>query len=109
MVTAHRGSIGSSQTGLEIFEFDPPTAMTLEEVQIYCSAVVGTAGIDVRESGGSVLAGVAVPQANMVVKPTITDSGISAANNITIHATTDGSGSIQNLTVTLIFKAASGN
>lgn len=105
IVTAHRGSIGSGQSAVEIFEFDPPSAMTLEEVQIYCSAVVGAASIDVREAGTSVLVAAPAPQANTVVKPTLSDQDISADNSVTVHATTDGGGSIQNLTVTLIFRA----
>ncbi|UCD28528.1 MAG: hypothetical protein JSV03_15840 [Planctomycetota bacterium] len=105
IVTAHRASVGNSESDTEIFEFDPPEDLTLDEVQVYCTAAAATAGVDVKEAGVSVLSSSATPSAGAVVKPTISDSSISASNNVTVHVTTDGTGSITDLTVTLIFKA----
>lgn len=106
MVTAHCASVGSSQTDAEVFEFDPPEDLTLEEVQVYCTATAATAGVDVKEGGTSVLSSSATPAAGAVVKPTISDGNISASNNVTVQVTTNGTGSITDLTVTLLFKAA---
>ncbi len=54
----------------------------------------------------SVLSAAATPTAGAVVKPTLSDGDISAANNVTVTVTTNGTGSITDLTVTLLFKAA---
>jgi len=106
IVTAHRASVGNNESDTEIFEFDPPENLTLQEVQVYCTATAATASVDVKENGTTVLSAPATPSAGSIVKPTISDSSISASNNITVHVTTDGTGSITDLTVTLVFKAA---
>ncbi len=106
VVTAHRGSVGANETGTEIFEFDPPEDLTLEEVQVYCTATAATASVDVKEGGTSVLSAAATPTAGSVVKPTVSDGDISADNNVTVHVTTNATGSITDLAVTLLFKAA---
>jgi len=105
VVPAHRSSVGNSESDTEIFEFDPSEDLTLEEVQVYCSATTATASVDVKENGVSVLSASATPSAGSVVKPAISDGSISASNNLTVHVTTDGTGDITNLTVTLLFKA----
>lgn len=106
MVATYRASVGASQTDVEIFRFDPPVDLTLEEVQVYCTATGATASVNVKEGGASVLSAAATPVAGAVVKPAIADGQIAAANDVTVHVTTNGTGSITNLTVTLLFKAA---
>lgn len=106
VVTAHVSSVGNSQSDIEVFEFDPSEDLTLEEVQVYCTATTATAGVDVKEGGTSVLSAAATPIAGSIVKPTISDGDISSANNVTVHVTTDAGGDITDLTVTLLFKAA---
>ena len=106
VVTAHVSSVGNSQSDVEVFAFDPAENLTLEEVQVYCTATAATASVDVKEGGTTVLSASATPSAGSIVKPTISDASISSANEVTVHATTDGSGSITDLTVTLLFKAA---
>jgi hypothetical protein len=105
IVTAHRSSVGNDESDTEIFEFDPPEDLTLEEVQVYCSSTTATASVDVKEGGVSVLSASATPSAGAIVKPTVADGAISASNNVTVHVTTNGSGDIADLTVTLLFKA----
>lgn len=105
IVTAHRTTIGSGESASQIFAFAPGQSMTLEEVQVYCSAVAATASVDVREAGSSVLSAPATPVAGTIVKPTISDGSISAANSLTIHVTTGASGGVSDLTVTLLLKA----
>jgi hypothetical protein len=106
VVTAHRASVSTSQSDVEVFEFDPPADLTLEEVQVYCSAVTATASVDVKEAGASVLSAPATPAAGAVVKPAVSDGAVSGDNTLTIHVTTDGTGSITNLSVTLLFTSA---
>lgn len=104
-VTAHKGSVGSSLTDAEIFEFTMPVAATLESVQVYCTATAATASVDVKEGGTSVLSAAATPSAGAVVTPTISDANIASGAAVTVHVTTDGTGTITDLSVTLVFKA----
>lgn len=103
-VTAHRASVGSGQSSLEVFQFDAPQALTLEQVQVYCSSVTAAVSLDVKEAGASVLSAVAVPVAGGVVKPTVSDASIASGAAVTVHVTTDGSGLVSDLSVTLLFK-----
>jgi len=109
VVTAHRASVGNNETDTEIFEFDPPEDLTLEEVQVYCTATAATASVEVKEDGTSVLSAAATPSAGAVVKAAISDGSISGSNQVTVHVTTDATGGITDLTVTLLFKAPLGS
>src|SRR5687767_14881772 len=71
ILSVHRASVGINETGTEIFEFDPAEALTLEEVQVYCSATAATASVDVKEAGTTMLSSPATPVAGSVVKPTV--------------------------------------
>jgi hypothetical protein len=103
VVQAHKSSVDVSQSDAEIFEFTAPAALTLSEVQVYCTATAATASVDVKEAGVSVLLVAATPSAGAVVKPTISDSAIASGAAVTVHVTTDGTGTITDLTVTLVF------
>lgn len=105
ILTAYRASVGPNENGIEIFEFDPREDLTLEEVQIYCSAAAATASVDVKAGGSSLLSAPGTPAAGAVVKPAVAVSSISSASNLTVHVTTNASGTISNLAVTLLFKA----
>jgi hypothetical protein len=106
VVNAHLTSAAQNQSGVEVFEFDPPSAMTLEGVQVYCTSVTATASVDVRKSGTSVLSAPATPVAGSVVKPTISSPAVGAGEPLTVQVTTNATGQIANLTVTLVLKAA---
>lgn len=105
MLTACRGSVGANQGGVEIFAWDPPGDVTMEEVQVYCSGVVAVAGVDVKVNGGSVLSAPATPSAGVIVKPVISAGSIPAGHKVTVHVTTNGSGSISDLAVTMLLKS----
>lgn len=105
-VPAHRSSVASGQADVEVFEFTAPADLTLVGVQVHCSAVTATASVNVKEAGVSVLTGAVTPVANSVANGTISDSAIASGAAVTVHVTTDGTGTITNLTVTLIFAAA---
>ena len=106
IVQAHKSSVSSSQDDVEIFEFTAPVALTLVGVQVYCTAVTATASVNVKEAGTSVLSSAVTPAAGDVVDGTISDADIAKDAAVTVHATTDANGSITDLTVTLLFKAA---
>jgi len=106
VVQAHKSSVGNSQDDVEVFEFTAPAALTLAGVQVYCTAVTATASVNVKEAGTSVLSSAVTPAAGDVVDGTISDADIAKDAAVTVHATTDANGSITDLTVTLLFKAA---
>jgi len=106
MVSAHLTSAAQNQSAVEVFEFSPPSAMTLEGVQVYCTSVTATASVDVRKSGTTVLSASATPVAGSVVKPTVSSGAVGAGEPLTVHVTTNATGLIANLTVTLVLKAA---
>jgi len=56
-----------------------------------------------------VLSAAATPSAGAVVKAAISDGSISGSNQVTVHVTTDATGGITDLTVTLLFKAPLGS
>jgi hypothetical protein len=103
ILQAHKTTVGANQTAAEIFEFTTPFALTLVNVQVYCTATAATASVDVREAGVSVLSAAATPSAGAVVTPTISDSAIASGAALTVNVTTDGTGSITDLTVTMRF------
>lgn len=103
-VTAFYPQVGNSQTGLEVFEYRAPQGLVLEEVQVFCTATTSTTSIDVKEGGVSVLSAAATPVAGSVVRPTISDADIVSASSVSMCVTTNGSGSVTNLTVTLLFR-----
>ena len=100
-VVALKSSVAISQTDVEIFEYTAPQALIVVEVQVYCTATAATASVDVKEAGTTVLSAAATPAANTVVKPTITDAAIASGAAVTVHVTTDGTGTITDLSVTL--------
>ena len=106
LVQARKTTVGSNQSGVEIFEFTAPAALTVIGVQVYCTAVTATASVDVKEAGVSILSGAVTPTAGSVVSGTISDSAIASGAAVTVHVTTDGTGAISDLTVTLVCKAA---
>lgn len=105
ILTTYRASIAGNQANLKIYEFDPREDLTIEEVQIFCSATTATAGVDIRAGGSSILTVPATPVAGAIVKPAIADPSIQAANNLGIHVTTNATGDIGDLMVTLLIKA----
>lgn len=105
VVTAYCANVGVNQAAAEVFQFDAPQDLLIEEVQVYCTATTASASVDVRANGATVLAAAAVPTAGTVVKPTITNDAVAASAPVTIHVTTNGSGTIVNLAVTLTFRA----
>lgn len=111
-VQAHKSSVGASQTDVEIFEFTAPTALTLTGVQVYVTSVTANGSVDVKEAGVSLLSSsvdVDLGGANTVLTGIISDASIASGAAVSIHVTTDGTGAMSDLTVTLIFKAAHTN
>jgi phosphatidate phosphatase APP1 len=103
-VVATKSSVGNSQSDVEIFEWTAPQALVLAEVQVYCTATAATASVNVKEAGVSVLSAAATPTAGTVVKPTISDAAIASGAAVTVHVTTNATGTISDLSVTLKFK-----
>lgn len=105
-VTAFCASVGAGQPGTQVFAYDPPADLILEEVQVYCTAASASVSVDVKQGVTSMLSAPATPSSGSIVKPAIADASLSAANTLAVYVTTDGSGSASNLTVTMLLKAA---
>lgn len=104
VVTAHCASVGSGASALKVYEYRVPEDLILEDVQVFCTAMVATASVDVHEAGVSVLSAAATPVAGSLVRPGITDSAIALNASLTVHVTTGGSGSITNLSVAMVMR-----
>ena len=106
IVTASRASVASAQADVQVFAWDAPEDLELDEVQVYCGTATATVSVDVKVAGASMLSSAATPLTGSVVKPTVSNANVSAAQTVGVHVTTDGTGSLADLTVTLLFKAA---
>lgn len=106
VVSAHRSNVGANESDTEIFRFDSPDEMLLDQVQIYCTATSATATVDVKEAGASVLAAPATPVAGSVVKPVVSDGSIQVGTAVTVHVTTNASGNVTDLSVSLVARPA---
>lgn len=104
-VCAGVAAVGPNQSDARIFEYDPPAALVLAEVQVFCTAVSATAEVDLRAGGVSVLINPATPAAGAVVKPAIFNPDINGQDPVSVHVTSGASGGISNLAVTMLFKA----
>lgn len=103
-LTAFNALVAGNQNGVEVFEFDPAEAVLLEQVQVFCTGAAATASVDVRQAGSSLLSSPASPVAGAVVKPAVATAAVAAGQGLTVHVTTNSTGSISNLHVTLVLR-----
>jgi hypothetical protein len=104
-LSASCAQVNASQNALKIAEFSLIEDMTLEQVQVFCTALAGTVSVDVRQAGSSVLSGPAAPAAGSLVTPAVAAAQISASSSLTVHVTTGASSSLSNLLVTLVLRS----
>lgn len=105
VLQAYKASVSSGQAAAKVFEFAIGETLTIDEVQVFCTAVTATASVDVRESGFSVLSAPVTPSAGTAVSGTIADAALAAGNHLTVHVTTDGSGAVSDLAVVIVIKS----
>jgi hypothetical protein len=103
-LTSYALSIGSSQTDLEVYKFNLPQDVILEQLQVYCTGAATTVTVDVKESGTSVLSAPATPVANTVVTPGISSRNLTSGNALTVNVTTSSTGTLYGLHVTFMLK-----
>jgi hypothetical protein len=96
--------VGSNQNAVKVFEHDPSGDVVLEEVQVFCTATAGTVSLSVLTSQNAVLCGPFAPVAGTLIKPAITQAALSQPDTIGVHVTTDASGSIADLSVSLLLR-----
>lgn len=106
VLTVHRENVGTSQADVEIYAFSPPVDVVLEEVQVFCRSVAATASVDIKADGTSLLSAAATPLAGAIVKPAIAGGNVASASGLSVHVTTNGSGTLTDLTVTLLLASA---
>lgn len=105
IVSAHCASMGASESDVEVFRWQSPETLVVEQVQVYGRAVSGSVSVDVKENGSSILAAAAVVVAGTVVVPTVNDPNLTSSNNMTVHVTTGSTSSVTDLAVTVVLKA----
>ncbi len=106
VLTVHRESVSAAQTNVLIYAFSPPVDVTLEEVQVFCRGVTATASVEVRADAVSLLSAPATPLANTIATPVLASNSVTASEELRVHVTTNGSGTITDLTVTLLIASA---
>ena len=109
LVNVNRASIGSSQSDLEVFRLEPREDLELEEVQCWCGSVSVSASIDVKAGGMSILAAPVSPVGLTIVKPTIVTPALAHSDDLSVHVTTDATGTISDLAVTLLLETEAGS
>jgi hypothetical protein len=101
IVSAHADQVGSSENALEIFKVWAPAALTIEQVQMYCMTVSATATVDIRKNSTTILSAPGNLQAGSVITPVVVNADIAHSDYLSVHVTTDASGSIGGLSVSM--------
>lgn len=104
MFSLKEDAVAVSQSDAKLASFQAPFGFTISEVCVHCSAVVATASVDVKEATTSILSSAITPVADTNTLGTISDGVIADNAAVNIHVTTDGSGEITDLVVTLTCK-----
>jgi len=104
VIPAHKTTVDISQSDVEIFEYTIPANMSVASVQVYCTAVAATASVEVKEAGTTILASAITPSAGAVVTGTVSDAALASGAALTVHVTTNGTGTITDLSVTITCK-----
>jgi hypothetical protein len=99
-LTCNRGNVGNSESDIEIFRFAAQKQMSVEDIQVYCAVTSSSASVDIKAGDVSLLSTPAIPVSGATVRPTIASKTIEAGEHLTVHVTTDGTGSISELSVT---------
>lgn len=103
---AVRDNVPISQTDLAVGIHRPGYRFRVLGVEVFCSAVAATASIDVKIGAVSVLNAVITPSAAArvagVLSAVLANVVGTATEDITVEATTDGTGTIDDLVVTVV-------
>lgn len=100
---AHKSDVPISQADAEMWEVDCPVVGLIHSIQFYCTAIVATASIKVKKNGSDIT-GAVTPTAGTPSIEEATDPFVNQGDNLTVHVTTDGTGTITDLTVTIFIK-----
>jgi len=103
VVNAVKQNVGTGQSDMEIFQFNIWELCILHLIQIYCTAVAATASVMVKRNGVNIISA-QTPVAGTPVVVTPDDKTLKAGDNLTVHVTTDATGTITDLNVSLVIK-----
>ena len=96
-------SVGHSVSDAEIFQINSPVAGLIHSIQFYCSGIAATASSRVKKNGVAITAAITpVAGTPSVISPI--DPFLGSGDALTIHVTTDGTGSFTDLTITIVVK-----
>ena len=100
---AHKSSVGTGQADVEIYQIDCPVVGLIHHIQIYCTAIVATASVVVKKNGAAIIAATTpVAGTPSIVVPT--DSFVNSGDDLTVHVTTDATGTFTDLSIAIIIK-----
>lgn len=103
ILPAHKSAVAASQDDVEIHEVQCPITGLIHSIQVYCTDIVATASCIVKKNGTAIISATTpVAGTPSVVAPT--DPFVAAGDALTVHVTTDGTGSFTDLTVLIIVK-----
>ena len=100
---AHKSSVPSSQADVEIYEITSPVVGLIKEIQFYCTAITATASACVKKDGTKITGDV-TPVAGTPSIESPTDPFVNQGDALTVHATTDATGTFTDLSVSIIVK-----
>lgn len=99
--------VATGQSGVEIGQKEPDKDYIIESVDVYCTGTAATASVDVQVAGVSVLNSQVTPVAGAVEEGDLVghaDRQGDAGEAITVHVTTDGTGTITDLRVEVSYR-----
>lgn len=100
--------IGTGLTDAELAEKAPSKDYIIEDVSVYCTATAATASVDAKVAGTTVLQSEVTPSANAVVEGNLVSDREArhgaAGDAITVDVTTDGTGTITDLRVEVVYR-----
>ncbi len=103
IIPAHKSAVAASQSDVEIHEFTSPVVGLIHSIQAYCTAIAAAASCVVKKNGSAITSDI-TPTAGTPSVEAPTDPFLNQGDSLTVHVTTDGSGSFTDLTVLIIVK-----
>lgn len=102
-ITLGRGTVAANQADVKVDSFKPGYAFEIVSVQEFGSAVTATATYDLKIGTTSALSGARTPVANTrgdaTLSATAANKRGTAAQELNLHVTTNGTGAFSNLSV----------
>ena len=100
---AYKSSVPADQADVEIYEVTSPVVGLIHSIQVYCTAIGATSSVRVKKNGANITDAI-TPVAGTPSVVTPSDTFVAQGDALTVHVTTDATGSFTDLTVLIIVK-----